>query len=69
MSVSIHVADSFVSCVLGVHNCFQCVEVMQVSYFVLYVSLPCLVGLAAEINKSNQINIRAGAHTGSSMFK
>jgi len=28
---------------------------MQVSYFVLYVSLPCLVGLAAEINKSNQI--------------
>jgi len=29
---------------------------MQVSYFVLYVSLPCLVGLAAEINKSNQSN-------------
>jgi len=28
---------------------------MQVSFFVLYVSLPCLVGLAAEINKSNQI--------------
>jgi len=27
---------------------------MQVSYFVLYVSLPCLVGLVAEINKSNQ---------------
>jgi len=27
---------------------------MQVSYFVLYVTLPCLVGLAAEINKSNQ---------------
>jgi len=29
---------------------------MQVSsYFVFYVSLPCLVGLAAEINKANQI--------------
>jgi len=25
------------------------------SYFVLCVSSPCLVGLAAEINKSNQI--------------
>jgi len=25
---------------------------MQVSYFVLYVSSPCLVGLAAEINKT-----------------
>ena len=36
----------------GVHNCFKCVDVTQVSYFVLYVSLPCHVGLAAEINKT-----------------
>jgi len=28
---------------------------MHVSFFVLCESLPCLVGLAAEINKSNQI--------------
>ena len=41
------------SCVCwGVHNCLWCVEVTQVSYFVLYVSSPCLVGLAAEINKT-----------------
>jgi len=32
---------------------------MQVFYFVLYVSLSCLVGLAAEINKSNQITSQA----------
>ena len=39
-----------------VHNCLQCVEVTQVSYFVLYVSLPCLVGLAAEINKTDKLS-------------
>jgi len=31
-----------------------------VSYFVLCVSSPCLVGLAAEINKSNQIKSEEG---------
>jgi len=36
----------------GVYNCLECVEVSQVSYFVLYVSSPYLVGLAAEINKT-----------------
>jgi len=36
----------------GVYNCLECVEVTQVSYFVLYVSSPCLVGLAAKINKT-----------------
>jgi len=43
----------------GVYSCLQCVEVTQVSYFVLYVSSPCLVGLAAEINKSNQVVVSA----------
>jgi len=38
MLVSIHVADSFVSCVLGrAYKCLERVEVSQVSYFVLYV--------------------------------
>jgi len=32
---------------------------MQVSYFVLYVSLPCLVGLVAEINKSKSNQTKA----------
>jgi len=45
------------SCVCwGVYNCLLCVEVMQVSYFVLYVSSPCLVGLAAEINKTVKLS-------------
>jgi len=40
----------------GVQNCLKCVEVTEVSYFVLYVSSPCLVGLAAEINKTVKLS-------------
>jgi len=40
----------------GVYNCLECVEVTQVSYFVLYVSSPCLVGLAAEINETVKLS-------------
>jgi len=36
----------------GVYDCLECVEVTQVSSFVLYVSSPFLVDLAAEINKT-----------------
>ena len=40
----------------GVYNCLQCAEVTQVSYFVLYMSSPCLVGLAAEVNKTVKLS-------------
>jgi len=40
----------------GVYNCLECVEVTQVSYFFLYVSSPCLVGLAAEISKTVKLS-------------
>jgi len=48
----------------GVHNCLYSVEVTQVSHFILYVSSPCLVGLAAEINKTVTKTVKLPGNSG-----